>query len=115
MVKEQKVRIPSPAKAAIAQQKPRDATGRFLSGAALQNYQVQQQQAQFAAERDRVSNLLGRSVSPVMPTQTVSQIPQTQSTNFEAIINANKPRGMASTLTEDDKWAILLGKKRSRL
>lgn len=115
MAKEPHERIPSPAKAAVAQQKPRDASGRFLSGAELADYRAQQQQTQFQAERDRMSNLLGRSVSPTMPTTPSPIQQQMVPSGFDAIIQANKPRGMASQLSEDDKWAVLLGKKRSRL
>lgn len=110
MAKEIKERVPSPAKAAVAMQKPRDQYGRFLSGAELQAYQIQQQQAQFNAERDRVNSILGRNrINPLEPIQQMpTQIPQT---NFQAIVNANKPGG-ATPQTEEDKWDQLLGKRR---
>jgi len=110
---EQKIRVPSPAKAAIAQQKPRDAAGRFLSGAELEAYRARQQQSQFAAERDRMSSILGRTVSPASPqTPSMPGFLSQPPNSFEAIIQANKPRGMATDLGEQDKWDILLGKKR---
>ena len=114
MVKQEREHRTSAAKAAVAMQKPRDAEGRFLSGQELQAYQAQQQQAQFMAERARVNNILGRqpntplSDTPMAPMQQTMNVP----TNFEAIVQANKPRGMASDLSENDKWDILLGKKR---
>lgn len=98
---------PSAAKAAVAQQKPRDASGRFLSGAELQAYQIQQQQSQQAAERARLGALFGRT-----PTSDVQAQPLGPPTNFDAIIQANKPRGMASNLEEGDKWDMLLGRKK---
>lgn len=108
---------PSAAKAAVAQQKPRDNKGRFLSGEELAAYQAQQQQVQFSAERQRLEGLFGKQMSG-----GVNQIPIQQqigsgqigggSAGFAAILQANKPRGMASQLEEDDKWAVLLGKKR---
>jgi len=101
----------SAAKAAVAQQKPRDDKGRFLSGEELANYRANQQQAQFASERNRMDSLLGRSTSPPVTSQQQPIQPMGQS-NFAAIIQANKPGGMASQLSEDDKWAVLLGKKR---
>lgn len=114
MVKIEREHKQSAAKAAVAMQKPRDAEGRFLSGQELQAYQAQAQQQQFMAERARVNNILGRQ--PNAPLSESSMAPMQQSmnvpTNFDAIVQANKPRGMASDLNEDDKWNILLGKKR---
>ena len=115
MVKQEREHKQSAAKAAVAMQKPRDAEGRFLSGQELQAYQAQAQQQQFMAERARVNNMLGRqSDAPI--SQPMSPIQQNMNMNvpagFEAIVQANKPRGMASDLSEDDKWNMLLGKKR---
>jgi hypothetical protein len=116
MVKIEREHKQSAAKAAVAMQKPRDAEGRFLSGQELQAYQAQAQQQQFMAERARVNNILGRQsdapisqpMSPIQQQMGMGNVPA----GFEAIIQANKPRGMASDLNEDDKWNMLLGKKR---
>lgn len=96
-----------PAKAAVAQAKPRDASGRFLSGERLQEYQVQQQAIMQQAERDKVNQLLGRG-------QSFMQTPGMQSgqSDFAALLAANKPGGRAQVPAEGDKWDILLGKKR---
>lgn len=104
MVEQTHERKPSAAKAAIAQQKPRDASGKFLSGAELENYRAQQQQAQFEAERAKVSNLLGRSSQPqtMQPMQQM-QVPQS---NFQAILAANKP----GSDQDVNRWNTLLGR-----
>lgn len=107
-------RIPSPAKAEVARQKPRDAQGKFLSGAELENYRAQQQAIQFQNERDKVSNLLGRgnAIPQTQQSMPLQQIPGLQN-NFQAIINANKIGG-STPQSEDDKWNALLGKRRNR-
>jgi hypothetical protein len=103
-------RKPSPAKAVIAMQKPRDASGRFLSGDELAAYQARQQQAQFAAERDHMNSLLGRtssqSTQQPSPQPTMQGMPQS---NFQAILNANKP----GSNEDADRWNVLLGKKKN--
>jgi len=104
---------PSPAKAAIAQQKPRDEHGRFLSGEELNQYRAQQQAVQFEAQRQKMNAIFGRSSAPVqgvIPGQIQQQAPQS---NFQAILNANKP-GAANT-SEADKWDTFLGKRKSNL
>lgn len=117
-VEEQGGKKHSVAKSMVAQQKPRDAEGKFLSGAELQNYRAQQQAQQFAAERNRMNTLLGRSSSIQSQNQQQSiplqQFPQSSiQNNFEAILAANKPGG--ATLSEGDKWDVLLGKKRRQI
>lgn len=114
MVQEQKIRRPSAAKAAVAQSKPRDASGKFLSGAELAAYQAQAQQAQFAAEQARVSNILGRTPQ-TMPQAPVSQASIQAPAGFAAILAANKPGSMASELDEQSRWDALLGRKRRQL
>jgi len=103
----------SPAKAAVARVKPRDEHGKFLSGAELQQYNAQRQAQQFAAERNKMNSILGRT-TPQNPTPgPVQPIPQN---NFQNILNANKPGNVGQQngqpQTEGDKWDILLGKKR---
>lgn len=95
-----------PAKAAVAQTKPRDASGRFLSGERLQEYQVQQQSMMQQAERDRMNQLLGRGG------QSIQSGMQPGQSDFAALLAANKPGGRAQVPAEGDKWDILLGKKR---
>jgi hypothetical protein len=104
-------RVPSPAKAEVARQKPRDAQGKFLSGADLENYRAQQQAIQFQNERDKMSNLLGRG-NAMPQTNMPQQIPGLQN-NFQTIISANKIGGSTSQ-SEDDKWNMLLGKRKNR-
>lgn len=107
-----KVRVPSPAKAAIAQSKPRDNKGKFLSGEELQAYQANQQAAQFSAQRQHLQNLLGRNNTggynnpqPV----NYNQLPSGPGgNNFANIVQANKPGG---SINNNNKWNILLGKK----
>lgn len=93
-----KVRKSSPVKAAIAQQKPRDNKGRFLSGAALTQYRANQERQQQMMEREKVAAMLNQSKSSYPMTVNNGQ------SNFQTILNRNKPA--------DDKWAMLLGKKK---
>ena len=112
MVKEPRERRPSPAKAAIAMQKPRDAKGKFLSGEELQAYQAQQQQAQYAAERAKLDSLFGRQTQSPQPPQSIQPVQN----NFQSILQANKPGGVQDQgESEEDKWNILLGKKRTNI
>ena len=112
----------SEAKAQVAQQKPRDASGRFLSGEELQAYQAQRQQQQFEAERAKVNSMLGKKQPmqqpyPTYPTNNPIQpnMPQPRS-NFQDILAANKPGARAqSPQDEGDKWDSLLGKKRQNI
>lgn len=107
---EQRERKPSQAKSVIAQQKPRDTSGKFLSGTELEAYQAQTQQAQFAMEKARMNALLGKSSEqfqqPQYPQQQVpfQEFPQS---NFEAIINNNKP----GASNDVNRWNTLLGRK----
>lgn len=111
----------SEAKAMVAQQKPRDASGRFLSGAELQNYQLMQQQAQFDAERAKVNAMLGKAQpmqqqpNPNIPIQ--QNLPQPRN-NFQDILAANKPGARTQNQdpqSEADKWDTFLGKKRNNI
>lgn len=106
---ESKERIPSPAKAAVAQQKPRDDKGRFLSGEELQAYQINQQAQMQQMEREKISRMLGKSGIPngmqignSMPVN--SNVPS----NFAAILAANRP----GQINDNEKLATLLGKKK---
>ena len=100
-------RIPSAAKAAVAQQKVRDDKGRFLSGEEAQAFQINQQAQMQQMEREKINRMLGKSG---MPEQGMGQpaIPS----NFAAILAANRPGGMTNN---DDKLAQLLGKKKGRI
>lgn len=115
------VPTPSPAKAAIARVKPRDAQGHFLSGEALQAYQQQQQQQQMQGERDRLNALLGRGSGGMMPQQPMQQQPtqqqypqSTDNSAFQSILRSNIPgqRQGEQPMTDDEKWEQLLGKKK---
>ena len=105
-----KVRRISPVKAEIAMQKPRDATGKFLSGEELQVYNAQRQQQQFLAERARVGAMLGKQQvqQPVSPVNAYPQ--QVAGSNFAAMLQANKMGGRQQS--ETDKWDMLLGKRK---
>jgi len=115
----------SEAKSVVAKQKPRDAQGKFLSGEALAQYNAQQQRAQMDSERARLDQLFGRqggqsSGQPPLVSQPMTQqntiqsnmpIPQ-QNSNFQAILDANRPGKFANPEQNTDKWDTLLGKKR---
>lgn len=107
----EKERIPSAAKAAVAQQKPRDDKGRFLSGEELQAYQINQQAQMQQMEREKINRMLGRGG---MPEQNIGNtgmggMQSAVPSNFAAILAANKPGGQGNN---DEKLAILLGKKK---
>lgn len=115
-------------KALIAQQKVRDPTGKFVSKEAAQELQAQQQAAIMDAQRQRLNTLFGRPTSPPVtqtaqplpiqtnPVQANLPSPQPQN-NFQSILAANKPGGRQdmSMTSEEDKWNIMLGKKRSNI
>lgn len=111
--------IQSPRKSEVAQTKARDpTTGRFLNPEQIQQAQAQAQQAAIQAQQQRLNTLFGKQTptSPITPNIPSSQ-PQN---NFQTILAANKPGGrsdlgMASPDSEEDKWNIMLGKKRSNI
>ena len=113
MANETKERIPSPAKAAVAQQKIRDDKGRFLSKEEEQAYLINQQAAQQQMERDKINRMLGRggmSEQPSMGMGGIQQQPQSAvPSNFAQILAANKPGGQ---LGNEEKLAMLLGKRK---
>lgn len=103
------MRKSSPAKAAIAQAKPRDSQGRFLSGPELEAYAAQRQSEQFAAERAKMNAILGRGNGGQVFGQQVMQQPVQQQNNFQAILNANKPGSMNN---DANRWDALLGRRK---
>lgn len=119
---EQPTRKSSPAKSAIAQQKPRDDKGHFLSGQELQNYQHQKQSIQLAAERYRMNQLLGNR-GTIQSSQGNNPLPTGD--KFRDMLRSNGAGGgrtinqsQTNSTTESsssDKWDILLGKKKSNI
>jgi len=121
MMEEQRVRKPSPAKSEVAKKKYRDEQGHFVSSSEIQAIESRKQQMQLQAERDRMNALMGRQTAPPI-TQRASppvtqQVPQgfqpqqyvPQPSNFQQIINANKPGS-----NEDiNRWNKLLGRDKT--
>ena len=116
----------SEAKAFVAQQKPRNAQGQFLSGEELVQYQQQQQASMLDQQRQALDVKLGRqsNLGPGTPVPIQSNMPpQLQQNNFQQILAANKPGartpnglpGVETQDTEADKWDVLLGKRRSNI
>lgn len=113
MVNEIKERTPSPAKAAVARQKPRDDKGRFLSSEELQAYRINQQAIQQQMEREKINRMLGKGMGGgimsegmgVQPMPVNSAVPS----NFAAILAANRPGAQTN---DSEKLAMLLGKRK---
>lgn len=113
------IRKPSIAKSIVATQKARDAQGHFVSEEEKQVVLAQRQQAQFIAEKERMNAMLGKqSNSQPINTQQINNSNQTinqpsfqqqPQSNFQAILNANKPGSTEDT----DRWNVLLGKKKN--
>jgi hypothetical protein len=108
------VRKPSQAKSVIAQQKTRDEYGHFVSGAEAQAALARKQQIALQAEQDKFNAVLGRqpSMQPQMnnpmPVQQNFQPQQymPQQSNFQQILNANKP----GSIDDVKRWNSLLGR-----
>lgn len=110
-MEQQKMRRPSPAKAAIAQVKPRDEYGHFVTREEKEVSQARLQQAQFQAERDRMNAILGRNSNGGQQLAMQQQMPieQIQPNNFQTILQANKP----GTTEDVNRWNKLLGKDKT--
>ena len=111
---ELKERKPSPAKAMVAQSKPRDNTGKFIGAEERAEYESMMQREQIMAEKARMDALLGRGRGVVPQQQPVQrggfvQQERPVASNFEAILSANKVGGEKDVA----RWEALLGKKRN--
>lgn len=115
-------------KSRVAQTKVRDPTGKFVSGDVAQQIEAQRQADAMTAQRQRLNTLFGKPNTtitpsgptplPIQPNPIQGNLPSPQpQNNFQAILAANKPGGRAdmSMTSEEDKWDIMLGKKRSNI
>lgn len=115
-------------KSRVAQTKVRDPTGKFVSKEEATQLQAQQQADAMSAQRQRLNTLFGKpnitpiqqgpTGLPIQPNPISANLPNPQpQNNFQAILAANKPGGRQdmSMTTEEDKWDVMLGKKRSNI